>query len=381
MASLYFICFSEMKKIKVLYTIPNFDTAGSGKALLNIALHLDKDLFEPHILCLNSKGAFFEVVEKSGIPIHVFNYIPKERPFHQLLTESWKVARKFKAIKPDIIHSFHYSSNYSEAIAAKLAGIKWTFTKKNMSWGGSSKNSWNLRSFLAHKIIVQNKDMIKKFYPNSAKIALIPRGVFAERFKKDIPDSAIKTQMKTLENQRVLICVANIVPVKGIEVLIDAFYKVHLDNPNWVLWLVGDEQNEYGTILKEKVNNLQLTQKVIFSGKQMNVVSYLNHAEIFILPTLSKGEGSPVALLEAIANGKVVIGSNVPGISDQLEDFPLHLFKPNEQGELAEKLIFFMNKSKLELSEIGMQFKERVLENYTIEKEVLRHEEFYKSFI
>jgi glycosyltransferase involved in cell wall biosynthesis len=112
----------------------------------------------------------------------------------------------------------------------------------------------------------------------------------------------------------------------------------------------------------------------------MNVVSYLNHAEIFILPTLSKGEGSPVALLEAIANGKVVIGSNVPGISDQLEDFPLHLFKPNEQGELAEKLIFFMNKSKLELSEIGMQCKERVLENYTIEKEVLRHEEFYKSF-
>ena len=33
-------------KIKILFTIPNFDTAGSGKALLNIALRLDREKFE-----------------------------------------------------------------------------------------------------------------------------------------------------------------------------------------------------------------------------------------------------------------------------------------------------------------------------------------------
>lgn len=367
------------KKIKILYTIPNFDTAGSGKALLNLALNLNKELFEPQILCLNTKGYFFKVVAQSGIPVHVFNYLAKERPFHKMLINCWDISRKLKKINPDIIHSFHYSSNYTEALSAKLAGIQWTFTKKNMSWGGSSKNRWKLRSFLAKKIIVQNKDMIKQFYPNSTKTSLIPRGVVTEKFKKTIPDFQIKQQMNTNENQRVLICVANFVPVKGIEVLIDAFETVHKKNPSWVVWLVGDDQNEYGLFLKEKVKNLNLTAKIIFSGKQMDVRSYLNHAELFVLPTLAKGEGSPVALLEAMANGKVVIGSRVSGISDQLENYGEHLFTPKNSEELAEKLRHFMKMNKEELNEMGSQFLKLVTESYSIEVEVNRHEKLYLS--
>lgn len=368
-----------MRKIKILYTIPNFDTAGSGKALLNIALRLNKEVFEPHVLCLNNKGTFFKVVEESGIPVHVFNYLAKERPLHKMVVDSWKISRKLKEINPDIIHSFNYSSNYTEALAAKLAGIKWTFTKKNMSWGGSSKNSWKLRSFLAKKIIVQNKDMMQQFYPNSSKTELIPRGVVIENFRKSTLDLKIKEQMNTTENQRVLICVANFVPVKGIEVLIDAFDIIHKNNPNWVLWLVGDDQNEYGLQLTGKVNKLNLTDKIIFFGKQMEVRSYLNHAEIFVLPTLDKGEGSPVALLEAMANGKVVVGSKVSGIKDQLENYAEHLFTPKDNVELAEKLDYFMHRNKDDLNKIGMQFNKLVQESYTIEVEVSRHEEFYLS--
>ena len=36
----------KQKKIKILFTIPNFDTAGSGKALLNIAKRLDRTRFD-----------------------------------------------------------------------------------------------------------------------------------------------------------------------------------------------------------------------------------------------------------------------------------------------------------------------------------------------
>lgn len=370
-----------MRKIRILYTIPNFDTAGSGKALLNIALSLNKDIFEPHILCLNKKGAFFKVVEESGIPVHVFNYLAKERPLHKMVTDCWKISRKLKEINPDIIHSFNYSSNYTEALAAKFAGIKWTFTKKNMSWGGSSKNSWKLRSLFAKKIAVQNKGMMEQFYPKYSKTTLIPRGVVTENFKKSSPDFNIKEQMQTSENQRVLICVANFVPVKGIEILIDAYETIHNKNPNWMLWLVGDDQNDYGLFLKEKVKKLNLKNKIIFSGKQMDVRSYLNHAEIFVLPTLDEGrrEGSPVALLEAMANGKVVIGSKVSGIKDQLENHSEHLFTPKNTIELAEKLDCFMNMSKEELNEIGLKFTKLVHENYSIEIEVSRHEEFYLS--
>lgn len=366
-----------MRKIRILYTIPNFDTAGSGKALLNIALRLDREIFEPHILCLHRKGAFFKVVEESGIPIHVFDYLPKERPFIRMFRECWSVSRKLKAINPDLMHSFHYSANYTEALAAKLALIPWVFTKKNMSWGGSSANSWKFRSFFAKKIAVQNTDMIKKFYAKSKKIFLIPRGVVVANFKESIAKPTIKVEMETGIDHRILICVANFIPVKGLEVLVTAFSKIEKDHPNWVLWLIGENKNEYGAVIQELVAKLKLKGKVVFAGKKMNVIDYLNHAEIFILPTLEKGEGTPVAMLEAMANSKAVLGSCVPGISDQLEGFENHLFIPNNASDLAHKMNLLMQKSPGELKEIGTTFYKLVSVNYAIEVEVKTHEDFY----
>lgn len=127
--------------LKILYTIPNFNTAGSGRALLNIAKGLDKNKFEVHIACKIDEGEFFKVVKDSGIPVHVFNYEAPMRPVFQLLKQAWKISRKLKEIKPDIIHSFHYSNNYGEALSAKLAGAKWVFTKKNMMWGSDGANA------------------------------------------------------------------------------------------------------------------------------------------------------------------------------------------------------------------------------------------------
>lgn len=371
-----------MKKIKILYTIPNFDTAGSGKALLNLALRLDKEKFEPHILCLHSKGEFFKIVENSGIPVAVFDYIPKERPVFQMLKNCFKVSKKIKEINPDIVHSFHYSSNYTEALSTKLAGKKWVFTKKNMSWGGASKNSWKLRSFLANKIILQNTDM-NKFYPNSNKTTLIPRGVNIEKFRFSSPNPEIKSSMRTEENQRVLICIANFVPVKGIETLINAFDMLKDKYPSWNLWLVGDDKNEYGTKLHQLVNSLELNSRIIFSGKQLDVTNYLNHSEIFVLPTLDEGrrEGSPVALLEAMANSKVVLGSEVPGIKDQLSKFPECLFTASDIVGLSEKLDGLMGKSKEDLKTLGNTFYQHVKLEFSIEKEVKNHETLYLKLL
>lgn len=367
-----------MKKQKILYTIPNFNTAGSGKALLNLALGLDKEKFQPEILCLHSKGVFFETVKKSGIPIHIFNYLPKERPFLKMIVECYKVSRKLKEINPEIIHSFNYSSNYTEAISAKMAGIQWIFTKKNMNWGGNSRRGWKLRSFLANKIIVQNKDMIKQFYPKSSKISLISRGVVVNNFTNEKPNQEVFHFMKTNLNDRIIITVANLTPVKGIEILIKAFSDVSI-NTDWILWIIGDYNNDYGFKIMQMVKDKNLGNKIKFSGKQNQVKPFLDCAEIFVLPTLDKGEGSPVALLEAMANSKVVIASNVSGINDQLEYYKDHLFESSNSIELSNKLNYFMAMNKKDLSKIGKQFESFVKTDFSIEIEINKHENTYKS--
>ena len=166
-----------------MYTIPNFDTAGSKIALFNIAKNLDKAYFEPHIACLNERGELFNDVKESEIPIHIIDLYKNARPITIMLKECYQLSKFFKIINPHIIHSYHYAADYTEPIAAKMAGIKWIYTKKNMSWNGPSYRGWKLRSWLADGIICQNTDMLMKFFPKWKKAQLIPIGVDIDQYK------------------------------------------------------------------------------------------------------------------------------------------------------------------------------------------------------
>ena len=46
--------------IKVLFTIPNFDTAGSGLPLIKLANNLNKNIFITEIACLHKNGDLFQ---------------------------------------------------------------------------------------------------------------------------------------------------------------------------------------------------------------------------------------------------------------------------------------------------------------------------------
>ena len=118
--------------------------------------------------------------------IHIFQFTNSMSNRISGIYKCWKISKRLREINPHLIHSFHYAPDYSEAIAARMAGIPWIFTKKNMNWGGKSKNGWRLRSFLACHIIIQNTDMKKEFYLSSLKTTLINRGVNLKEFSIEL---------------------------------------------------------------------------------------------------------------------------------------------------------------------------------------------------
>ncbi len=376
-----FSLFMEVKKrrIKVLFTIPNFDTAGSGKALLNIATRLNQESFEPMIACESEKGFFFKVVRESGIPIHIMKLTTSMSNRWSGLQHVLRIAAAFRRIKPHIVHSFHYSADYSEALAARLAGCKWVYTKKNMNWGGSSANGWKLRSWLANGIVAQNTDMFQ-FFGKSKKVSLIPRGVNVNEFAgKESDKIKIRVEFGIPENAKIILTVANLVPVKGIEVLMQAFNTLHPQLPEVHLVIVGDDTSDYARSLKQLAAGSDARNQIHFTGKRTDVRDFLAAANVFVLPTLNQGrqEGSPVSLLEAMAAGKCVLASDVAGVRDQLQDFKTHLFAPGDDAMLSAKLMEYLALTDAELEQLGYRFRNHVTNNYTIEKEVKVHEQFY----
>ncbi len=371
-----------MARWKILYTIPNFDTAGSGKALFNIVKHLDREIFEPHIACFNDKGAFFNVVKQSKIPIHIFEFTAQMSNRFKGIMEVWRISNKIKMINPDLIHSFHYSSDYSEALASRIAGVPWVYTKKNMSWGGKSKNSWKLRSLLANHILVQNNEMIRKFFSNSKKITLVPRGVNTTDFSPRPKDKNLLGQYNISKENKVILVVANLVPVKGVEILLDAFEILCQEYSHLKLIIVGDNNNQYGKNLMKKKNHLQASKKIYFTGKVSEVQNYLSIADIFVLPTHNKGrkEGCPVSLIEAMSCGIPVIASNIPGVKDILKPFENTLFQPGDTLSLIEKFRNILSKYQTHHNQ-ALDFRNYIENNYNLDCEVQKHQDIYTEIL
>ncbi len=154
------------KKIRILFTIPNFDTAGSGKVVYDLVNNLDRSIFEPEICCFHNRGAFFKEIEKLNVKVHLFPFTENYRPLLSFPFRVLKIVRFFPKHKFDIIHSWHWSSDFSEPLAAKIAGIHWIMTKKSMGWGNKA---WKWRSALSSKIITINSDMKALYSENYNK--------------------------------------------------------------------------------------------------------------------------------------------------------------------------------------------------------------------
>ena len=110
------------------------------------------------------------------------------------------------------------------------------------------------------------------------------------------------------------ICVANVVPhVKGHDVLLAAFNSLHAQYPRTRLVCVGYYDRGYVSGLLDK---LSCRGAVTFTGSIDDVRPLLRQAKVFVL--LSRIEGLPISLLEAVMSGLPVIVSNTAGSREVL---------------------------------------------------------------
>jgi glycosyltransferase involved in cell wall biosynthesis len=361
------------KPVNILFTVPNVDTAGSGKALFQLMRGLRDHGFHCEIACEHDRGFLVKTIRDAGFPFHVLRTTAGMGNRLKGLASCWRISRELRKLKVDVIHSFHYAADYSEALAAKMAGIPWIYTKKNMNWGGSSRRAWHLRSFLATAIGVQNTEMQPLFFPAKKNIHLIPRGVDFTFFQNPDPSVAFSQD---------LLIVANLVPVKGVDLVIRALAEMP-QVKHTTLHIVGEDRNETGEALRHLVQEKQLSTRVIFHGKQQDIRPWLWQNHIFVLPTKNEGrkEGSPVALLEAMAAGLLVLGSDVSGVHDQLQPFPQLRFSPGSVPDLKEKLSWALSLSSEDRLLWSNRLSKHVQENHPIALEVQRHARLYQDLL
>lgn len=367
------------RPVPILFTIPNFITAGSGRAMLNIVERLDRAKFSPAV-CVEKKGGRLDaVVEALGIPFLEAPFTIPAKPYRTLLPRARHAAKPFLEYKFKLWHSFHYLDDYSEGLIARMAGARSIFTKKNMNWG---HRAWHGRSLVASRIVAQNSDMMERFFDSSwysRKTRLIPRGVVTERFHPDnVPQLDLRRRYALPEDAPLIGCIAHLVPVKGQHVLIEALAKV----PDAQLLLAGKPHDKaYAVRLRTLAQQQGVEERTHFLDHVENVPAMLAELDLFVMPTEARGEGCPVALLEAMASGTANIATDVPGSRDVVEDGVTGCLVASENpAALATQINRLLQDPALRL-QMGAAARQRVLDQYKIEHEVARHEALYGELV
>lgn len=129
-------------------------------------------------------------------------------------------------------------------------------------------------------------------------------------------------------------------PLKGVHHLINAFVCIAKEFPQARLVLAGHEENKgYTAVLKEQVKRFVLDDRVQFVGAmpQPELAAWMRRACVCVLPSVSEGLGR--VIVEAMATGTPVIGSNVGGIPEIVKDGATgFLVPPGDEKVLTEKI-------------------------------------------
>lgn len=204
---------------------------------------------------------------------------------------------------------------------------------------------------------------------NPDKVVTIYNGIDVEKFMlSGVSQENAKRHLGISQNKGIVFGTAGrLAPVKGHDVLLRAFAKLLRKHPHSWLLIAGAGSLEEE--LKKLSEMLTIQNRVIFFGYRKDIQVFLKALDCFVLPSLS--EGHPLALLEAMAGENMVIASRVGGVPEILSvSGPGMMVSPGCVESLAESMEKVCRMNAHERSAQGKMLRQRVVENYTIDKMV-----------
>lgn len=171
--------------------------------------------------------------------------------------------------------------------------------------------------------------LIDEYLIPPEKVYLIPNGIEDEgvilsQSKKE----QLKRKLSFAENERVILYVGRLDPLKGIDILIEAFQFTVATEPQCRLVIVGDSIDEFSSRYNDKH-----TEKIVFTGRlsKHELYDYYKIADVGVLPSFI--EQCSYTAIEMLMFGVPLITSTAMGLNEMLDDsfdkFDIEAYRKN----------------------------------------------------
>lgn len=348
---------SDDKKTICLIS-PSLQMGGLERAMSNLAIYFNSQGYKVHYLLLYNFEKFYQLDSNIEIIEPHFDYSNTLKPLYYLRLLKY-IRNQVKKVNPDYVLSF--GDYHNSFVLLALYGLKTpvyvsdrSSPDKNFGKAFTLFKKWTYKRSAG--IIAQTQraaNQKKRLLGKNANIAIIPNAIR-------------KIERHELPKKRYILGVGRHYHVKGFDRLIKAFALVETD---WQLVLAGGGGPESNT-LKELVDTLNLSDKVVFLGKVNDIDRVFSESDIFVLT--SRSEGFPNALCEAMASGLACISFDiVAGPADIIENGVDGILVENGNiEELAQKIQLCIDDElyRLSLGENALKIQQKFCLNTSGEK-------------
>lgn len=248
--------------------------------------------------------------------------------------------RVTRLIRPDVIHAGPVPN---VAFLAALSGFR---PLVSMSWGSDllreiDQDGTKLRSarfaLKRSAVLVGDCEAVKQKalslgFP-AERVVLFPWGVDLQKFSPD--GGSTRRERLGWQNDFVLLSLRSWEPLYGVDLVARAFCRAARDLPELRLLLLGN--GSQAPQIHALVQSQQMVERVHFGGQVRNddLPDYYRSADLYL--SASHSDGSSVSLMEALACGRPVLVSDIPGnrewISGQAAGW---LFSDGDEEGLVE---------------------------------------------
>jgi glycosyltransferase involved in cell wall biosynthesis len=339
--------------IRILALLEATTVTGPAKNLIEFARLAREPRFDPpvhlSIAACRRPGdstVLQEAVEAAGIPFHP---IPERGPFDRAVVPALRELAR--SVAPDILQTHAVKSHFLLRWAALDRTAPWVAFHHGYTWPDlrarayNQLDRWSLRRAL--RVITVSQPFRAELAAHGVpldRISVIHNAIDPGwAASAQASSSELKTHLGISSDRKVVLIVGRLSREKDHLTLLDALASIRSTHAPHLL-IVGDGPER--TRIEERARALAMEKHVALTGQVRSAQPYYGIADVAVLS--SRSEGSPNALLEAMAAGVPVVATSVGGIPEIVTDRESALLvPPSDSPALAGAIASLLSRPEL----------------------------------
>lgn len=319
--------------MRVLTIIDSLAVGGAEQSLSMLTPHLVARGVEMQVAFLKERPGIDAELRDGGATLHSLD---AGRGRVGTLIDTMRLIRE---TQPDVVHTTLYKADVVGRTAAGLLRKPVVSSFVTESYGpehvrNPEYRAWKVRA--AQAVDAASARFVTRFHAVSSasadvmasrlriqrdKIDVIPRGRDPSRLGERSPDrrSRVRAALGMADDTPLVLAAARHYHLKGLDVLVRAFPKVTASYPDAHLLIAGRD-GPATSELRRLATSGGVEASVTLSGYRGDVPDLMAAADVFVLP--SRAEGSPGALIEAMALEVPTVASDIPSVRELIGSGP-----------------------------------------------------------